>query len=96
MTDQPAPLRPRAERCPEPECTDEQQCWRCDYEEAQHAAAVAAADEASLIPPAERRAHYLGEISVTVENRLRAMGHVAAADAIVGIMCDLARQEASR
>ncbi|MFD3336117.1 hypothetical protein ACFWV1_26240 [Streptomyces sp. NPDC058700] len=32
------PLRPRAERCPEPECTDEQQCWRCDYEESQHAA----------------------------------------------------------
>ena len=36
---QPEPLRPRAERCPEPECTDEQQCWRCDYEESQHAAA---------------------------------------------------------
>ncbi|MZE53792.1 hypothetical protein GTY86_35690 [Streptomyces sp. SID5770] len=32
------PLRPRAERCPDPQCTDEKQCWRCDYEESQHAA----------------------------------------------------------
>lgn len=34
-------LHPRAERCPEPDCTDEQQCWRCDYEESQEAAAAA-------------------------------------------------------
>jgi hypothetical protein len=37
VTDQPEPLRPRAERCPDPNCTDEQQCWRCDAEESQHA-----------------------------------------------------------
>ncbi|MFE3583715.1 hypothetical protein [Streptomyces vinaceus] len=37
MTDYPPPLRPRAERCPDPQCTDEQQCWRCDAEESQHA-----------------------------------------------------------
>jgi hypothetical protein len=43
MTDQPPPLLPRAERCPEPECTDEKQCWRCDYEESQHATATAIA-----------------------------------------------------
>ena len=43
MTDRPAPLRPRAERCPETDCTDEQQCWRCDYEESQHATATAIA-----------------------------------------------------
>lgn len=53
-------------------------------------------DEQSLIPPSERRAQYLGEISVTIENRLRAKGHAAAADEIVGIMCDLARDEAAR
>lgn len=43
MADQPQPLLPRAERCPGPECTDERQCWRCDYEESQHATAVAIA-----------------------------------------------------
>ncbi|MCX4778138.1 hypothetical protein [Streptomyces sp. NBC_01264] len=41
--EQPEPLRPRAERCPESDCTDEQQCWRCDYEESQHASATFAA-----------------------------------------------------
>ncbi|MEV6580223.1 hypothetical protein AB0M92_18895 [Streptomyces sp. NPDC051582] len=44
MNDQLEPLRPRAERCPEPECTDENQCWRCDYEESQHATATAIAN----------------------------------------------------
>ncbi|MFE2140231.1 hypothetical protein ACFXA3_00425 [Streptomyces sp. NPDC059456] len=54
------------------------------------------ADDASLIPPSERRAQYLGEISVPIETRLRTLGHAAAADEIVGIMLDLARDEATR
>ncbi|MGW6557944.1 hypothetical protein [Streptomyces hydrogenans] len=36
------PLPPRAERCPEPECAEGRECWRCDYEESQHAARLAA------------------------------------------------------
>lgn len=49
------PLRPRAERCPELECTDEQQCWRCDYEESQHAArsAAPAVEQPAEAQPAE-------------------------------------------
>jgi len=53
-------------------------------------------DEASLIPPSERRAQLLGEISVTVENQLRAMGHAAAADEILGIMRELANDGSGR
>lgn len=30
-----APLRPRRERCPEPECRAGGECWRCDAEESQ-------------------------------------------------------------
>lgn len=52
--------------------------------------------EAGLTPPSERRAQYLGEISVTIENRLRAKGHAAAADEIVGIMRELATDGSSR
>lgn len=51
-------------------------------------------DEASLIPPSEKRAQLLGEISVTLENRLRAKGHTAAADEVVGIVLDMAREGA--
>lgn len=40
---------------------------------------------------AEQRAQLLGEISVPVENQLRAAGHPAAADLIAGILRDLAR-----
>ncbi|MFF6940430.1 hypothetical protein [Streptomyces lavendulae] len=50
------------------------------------------ADQTLLTPPSEQRAQLLGEISVPIEEALRAAGHPAAADRIVGIICDLARR----
>ncbi|MEU7066927.1 hypothetical protein [Streptomyces sp. NPDC046161] len=48
--------------------------------------------EAALTRPSEQRAQLLGEISVPIENALRAAGYPAAADLIVGILCDLVRK----
>lgn len=42
-------LRPRSERCPEPECLNGGECWRCDYEESQ--AADAARYERAIAAP---------------------------------------------
>ncbi|MCY0928348.1 hypothetical protein OTB20_19525 [Streptomyces sp. H27-H1] len=56
--------------------------------------ARATAEEASLVPPSERRAQLLGEISVTLETCLRDMGHGAAADEIVGLLCGMATEGA--
>ncbi|WP_329126126.1 hypothetical protein [Streptomyces sp. NBC_01353] len=50
-------------------------------------------DEASLIPPSERRAQLLGELSVPIENQLRAQGYTEAADEIVGILTGIASQD---
>lgn len=49
---------------------------------------------AQPVTPSECRAQLIGEISVQLEERLRAAGHVAAADDIVGICLDLAREVA--
>lgn len=47
-------------------------------------------EEQCLITPSERRAQTIGEISVTVENHVRAAGHPELADELTGLLMTLA------